>query len=405
MSKQIYELKNQRAGLITEAENAVAKGDHSVYESKMSEVKKLNNEISALEMLEVEKGRFSDDDKQKVSLAESIQNQKEDEAIERSIDAIRSTNEYARSFADAIKNGATPSKLFGEQYAPLRNALTIGGGNPAGEDGGFLVPIDMDNMIIEVKRDNRPLAPLFTVEQVNTNSGWRVMDSAPTAGFTKLSGELTNVPADDQPVFSKVNFSLDTYGLYIPMSRELLDDEVAGLMRYLARWIGKKEVITENKLLIALLEALTETDLSANAEFAGIKKVLNKDLDPAHSAVAGVITNQSGLVLLDSAEDLNGRPLMQPDVVNPTDFRISGRPVTSVADAQLANTGSTKSPIYIGDFKSFASLFRRKAIEVAGTDIGGDAWRKYGYEVRAITRLAAVTFDTAAVKGVNFIHP
>jgi len=56
MSKQIYELKNQRAGLITEAEQAVAKGDHSVMKSKMSEVKKLNSEISALEMLEVEKG-------------------------------------------------------------------------------------------------------------------------------------------------------------------------------------------------------------------------------------------------------------------------------------------------------------------------------------------------------------
>ena len=189
------------------------------------------------------------------------------------------------------------------------------------------------------------------------------------------------------------------------MSRELLDDEVANLLGYLARWIGKKEVITENKLLITLLQALTEVDLTANSEFAEIKAVLNKGLDPAHSAVAGVITNQSGLALLDGLEDLNGRPLLQPDVVKPTDFRISGRPVTSVADAQLANVGSTKSPIYIGDFKSYATLFRRKAIEVAGTDVGGDAWRKYGYEVRAITRLDAVTFDSAAVKGVNFIHP
>ena len=203
-------------------------------------------------------------------------------------------------------------------------ALTESGGDPAGEDGGFLVPIDMDNMIIEVKRDNRPLAPLFTTEQVNTNSGWRVIDTFPTAGFTKLSGELSNVPPTISRCSQKSTIRSIPTGSYIPMSRELLDDEVAGLMAYLARWIGKKEVITENKLLITLLQALTEVDLTANSEFAEIKAVLNKGLDPAHSAVAGVITNQSGLALLDGLEDLNGRPLLQPDVVKPTDFRISG---------------------------------------------------------------------------------
>ena len=403
--KKLYELKNQRSGLIAEAEAHVAQGDMTQYDETMKRVTNLNNQIEAMEKINAERGRFEDKDTDMVSRAEAMKALEEDKAIERSVDAIRSTNEYAKSFAAAIRAGVTPSKAFGEKYAPLMAALTESGGDPAGEDGGFLVPIDMDNMIIEVKRDNRPLAPLFTTEQVNTNTGWRVIDTFPTAGFTKLSGELSNVPADDQPVFAKISYSLDTYGLYIPMSRELLDDEVAGLMAYLARWIGKKEVITENKLLITLLQALTEVDLTANSEFAEIKAVLNKGLDPAHSAVAGVITNQSGLALLDGLEDLNGRPLLQPDVVKPTDFRISGRPVTSVADAQLANVGSTKSPIYIGDFKSYATLFRRKAIEVAGTDVGGDAWRKYGYEVRAITRLDAVTFDSAAVKGVNFIHP
>ena len=119
-----------------------------------------------------------------------------------------------------------------------------------------------------------------------------------------------------------------------------------------------------------------------------------------------MITNQSGLALLDGLEDLNGRPLLQPDVVKPTDFRISGtsgdircrcaagkRRIDQVSDSISATLSPTRH------------LFRRKAIEVAGTDVGGDAWRKYGYEVRAITRLDAVTFDSAAVKGVNFIHP
>jgi HK97 family phage major capsid protein len=407
MNKQIAELLNKRAGLLNEAEQLARAGSMEDYAAKMKEVEGINDQINGLKMIDAERGRFDKNDIELVSASEALAQQKQDEELERSIDSVRSSKEYARAFAYALKNNIRPGSehLRYEKVAPLLDALTIAGGDPVGEDGGFLVPIDMDNMIIEVKRDNRPLAPLFTTEMVNTATGWRVMDTAPTTGFTKLSGELGSVPADDQPMFAKVPYSLDTYGLYVPMSRELLDDEVANLMAYLARWIGKKEVITENLLLIAQLQALTEVDLTANSEFAEIKAVLTKGLNPAFRKVAGFITNQSGLALLDGLEDLNGRPLMQPDVTEPTEFRISGRPVTDVIDGLLPNVGTTKSPIYIGDFKSYAVLFRRKAIEVAGTDVGGDAWRKYGYEVRAITRLDAVTFDTAAVKGVNFIHP
>ena len=406
MNKKVAELIKNRAEILDEAKSAVDAGKQDIYESKMAEAGQLAKEIEARQSIDAEAGRFKDDDFDMVSRSEVIESQKAESIIESKQDNVRKGNEYAQAFAFAMKHGVSPhSNLYRDKLKPLYNALTIAGGEPVGEDGGFLVPIDMDNMIIEVKRDNRPLAPLFNVETVSTATGWRVIDKHPTAGFTKLNNELGDVLANDQPEFAKINYSLDTYGLYIPMSRELVDDEVANLMRYLASWIGKKEVLTENALLIALLQALTEVDLTTNAEFAEIKAVLNSGLDPAHSAVAGVITNQSGLALLDALEDLNGRPLMQPDVVRPTDFRISGRPVTAVADAQLANTeGTVKSPIYIGDFKSYATLFRRKAIEIASTDVGGDAWRKYGHEVRAITRLDAVVFDSTAVNGVNFAH-
>lgn len=406
MNKKIAELISNRAEILDDAKVAVAAGDQEMYESKMAEAKKLANEIEARQQIDAEAGRFKDDDYQMVSRSEVLAAQKEESILEVKQDEARKGNEYARAFAFALKHGVSPkSDLYRDKLQPLYNALTIAGGSPAGTDGGFLVPIDMDNMIHEVKRALNPLAPLFDVQTVSTSTGWRIKDTKPTTGFTKLDGELTPVPANDQPAFAQVPFALDTYGLYIPMSRELIDDEVANLLGYLAGWIGRKEVLTENKLLIDLLKDLTEVNLTVDKEMAEIKAVLTAGLDPMHSAVAGFITNQSGLSLLDSLEDLNGRPLMQPDVVRPTEFRISGRPVHSVADAELANTGSTYSPIYIGDFKSYASLFRRKAIEVDATSVGGDAWRKYGYEVRAITRLDAVVFDDVAVKGVNFKHP
>jgi HK97 family phage major capsid protein len=75
---------------------------------------------------------------------------------------MRASNEYARAFAYAIKNGINRRNGRGnENVKILFDALTEGGGSTPGEDGGFLVPIDIDNQIRELKRALNPLAPLF----------------------------------------------------------------------------------------------------------------------------------------------------------------------------------------------------------------------------------------------------
>ena len=43
-----------------------------------------------------------------------------------------------------------------------------------------------------------------------------------------------------------------------------------------------------------------------------------------------------------------------------------------------------------------ATLFRRDPLEVASTDIGGNAWRNDAPEVRGLIRLDAVVMDAAA---------
>lgn len=101
------------------------------------------------------------------------------------------SNEYARAFADAVRSGARPGRpMQSEKHKVLYDAMTIAGGDPAGEDGGFLVPEDIDNTILERRRAMSPLADLFNVETTSANSGWRVMDNAPTEGMTALTSEV-----------------------------------------------------------------------------------------------------------------------------------------------------------------------------------------------------------------------
>ena len=58
--KKIYELKNQRALLLADAETALTGNDMDLYNSKMAEVKNLNTQITALEELERENAMFND---------------------------------------------------------------------------------------------------------------------------------------------------------------------------------------------------------------------------------------------------------------------------------------------------------------------------------------------------------
>lgn len=306
------------------------------------------------------------------------------------------SNEYARAFAYSVRNGVTPKRGRGiEQMKPLYDALTIGGGDPAGEDGGFLVPIDIDNQIIEIRRTLNPLAELFNVENVGTNSGWRVMDAAPTVGMAAVD-EMGTIQVGEQPAFSKVPYSLGKYGLYIPISNELAQDEVANLFGYLARWFAKKCVITENALLLDVLDDLTTIAITEGDELKGIKGVLNKVLDPAISLTATILTNQTGFDILDNMVDGTGRPLLESDPTTGTPMLLKSKPIKMVADAVLPNTAGA-APIYIGDFGQYATLFQRNPLEVVSTDVGGDAFRSDSIEVRGIKRMGVSKFDTDAV--------
>ena len=168
-------------------------------------------------------------------------------------------------------------------------------------------------------------------------------------------------------------------------------------MAYLGRWFAKKLVITENSLLITCLKTLTASALTTEGveADAAIKKILNKSLDPAISRSAVILTNQSGFDALDQLVDLNGRGLLQPDPTNATMYRMFGRRVVAMSDAQLPNT-SNKPEFFIGDFKEFATLFQKEGFEVASTDIGGNAWATDSTEVRGICRLGVTKFDANA---------
>lgn len=394
--QEFLELKSKRAEKVKEGEALLAKKDFEGHKVLMSEVEKMNVEIDAVEKQLAEEGRFSDGDSRMKAMAAEYQAKQEDKAKGAAVDTIRRTNEYANAFVKALRSGATVKRARGvEGYEPLYKALQETGGDPEGADGGFLVPLDFDNMIHEYEKEYLDLAQFFTVENVRALSGWRAVEQGKRKALPKIT-EMGTIGKDDQPKFAKVTYTVDKYGDRLPVSAELLEDNTAGLLQYLAGWFGPKYILTKNTLLLSLLTALeTEVPLTAGSEAKELRKALITKLNTAHSMSATLLTNQNGYAEMDGWEDANKRPLLVPNPADPNVYRLSGRRVV-YGDNDLIPDETTKHPIYVGNFKALGTLFVRKGIEMAATDVGGDAWATDSYEIRGLCRLAAATMDKAA---------
>ena len=394
--QELLELKNTRAQKLKEGNALLKKKDLAAHKALMDEINKMNAEIDAAEAQLAEEGRFDDKDEKLKGIHLDHKKQQKELAKGKAVDVIRSTNEYANAFSKALRSGVTVKRARGvEEFAPLMKALQETGGSPEGADGGFLVPKDFDNMIHQLEKEYLDLSQFFTVETVTTLSGWRAVEQGSRKPLPKI-GEMTSIGKDDQPKFAQVPFTVDKYGDRLPVSSELLEDNTAGLLQYLAGWFGPKYILTKNTLLLGLLTALeTEVPLTAGSEAKELRQAIITKLNSAHSKSAILLTNQSGYAEMDGWEDANKRPLLVPNPADPNVYRLSGRQVV-YCDDDLIPDETSKHPIYVGNFKALGTLFVRKGIEMAATDVGGDAWENDSYEIRGLCRMDAQTMDKNA---------
>ena len=77
-----------------------------------------------------------------------------------------------------------------------------------------------------------------------------------------------------------------------------------------------------------------------------------------------------------------------------------GKSVTVLSNKVLptdAAGGTKKAPLLIGSFEDAVILFDRQATTLVGTSIGGDAWKRDSFDIKAVTRFDVQKFDDQAV--------
>ncbi len=291
---------------------------------------------------------------------------------------------YENAFVSFLKgNASLDEKMI------IQAALS----STADADGGLLIPKDQETQVIELARDYSSLRDLVYVEPVSTLTGTRVIEVdgeyTPFAEVTEGS-KISDIENGD---FKAIPYSCKTYGGILPIPNNLLKDNKGNLLYHVSKWFAKKKVATENKLIGDSLSTFSKTAMKGIDD---IKTVLNKTLDPAISANAIVVTNQTGFNELDKMKDTDGNYLLQPDPTKPTQKLLKGRPVKVYPDKVLAND-TTKAPVIIGDFKRAITLFDRQLLTVDSTNIGAGAFETNSTKVRGLLRMDVQKFDEKAI--------
>ena len=226
-----------------------------------------------------------------------------------------------KQFADAVRAGFPVSKDMNE-------------GTNA--DGGYTVPEDIRTRVEQYRDAKFSLRQLVDVENVKTKSGRRTFQKrAQHTGFSKV-GEGGKFGKVASPQFEILEYSVDKYGGYMPVTNELLEDSDANITNIMVAWLGDEARVTDNKLVLSAVGTKLVTTMEALDD---IKYAVNVTLGQAFANTSTIVTNDDGWQWMDTLKDKNDRALLkdgQTDTLPPR-LAVGGRnvPVKPLPNADL----------------------------------------------------------------------
>lgn len=378
MTNRERELRQAVADLKAEAQAFMDEGKHEEARAKLDEAKAKKSELDNFIALQKDfQGLNIPEPQNKGGM---FQEPKKDER-----------QEYKSLFFKAIRGQALSSDELDvmEKYKARLSSQT-------GEDGGYIIPEDIQTKINELRQTDDDLRQYVNVVPVSTNKGARTLEKrAEHTPFAPLSeyGDPNAMGEIESPQFDRLTYTIEDYAGFLPVPNTVLEDTDQALEEYLINWIGKKSKATDNHLILQVVNGFDKKTLD---DYTGIKTVLNVDLDPAFLPDTKIYTNQDGFNYLDQQEDGNGRPLLQPDPTQPTRKLLHGYPVVVLSNKTIATDGNL-APFIIGALEEAVVLWDRKQLSVDTTKEGGNAWRTNTTEFRAIQREDVTAWDDEAV--------
>lgn len=250
-------------------------------------------------------------------------------------------------------------------------------------DGGALVP---EELLSPEK------APEDVVDLLRYVKNVPVRRSSGKYPVIKKSGSKMNTVAEleanpelQKPTVSEVDFSIDTYRGYIPVSQEVIDDADYDIIGLIDEEIRDQELNTRNYAIAEVLKTATAKTVKSLDD---IITLLNTGFKTAYQVKLYV--SQSFFNELDLMKDGNGRYLLQDDITVASGKRLKGKEVV-VLDDDMIGEAAGDMVGFIGDAKAFCRFFNRKQVSVKWVD-----HNVYGQMLAGFVRFDVRAGDTEA---------
>lgn len=165
-----------------------------------------------------------------------------------------------------------------------------------------------------------------------------------------------------KPAITDVDYKIDTYRGYIPVSQEVIDDADFDVTGLISGDIASQELNTKNDAIAAILKTATAATATG---LDGLKELFNVTLKKVYNVKA--IISASLYNELDTTKDKNGRYLLQDNIAVASGKTLFGHEVI-VLDDDVIGEEAGDFVGFIGDPKAFATLFDRQQVSVKWVD-------------------------------------
>ena len=386
------EIKNKKA----EIEKATNEGNFETAEALADDLNKMLSELKAAEAVE------------KAEEPEPA-NDADEEEEEKDTDTTNAAtfvpvNRASKSRTAKLRNRAFNKLVLGKKLTNEERRAYFNDGTytttsptPSGdpaqyetidEKGGYLVPEEQLNIFREYRKYRVALKEYCNVVAVNSKSG-KFPTISDEDGTLFDFDELERIPKDDLD-FGQVKFEIHACGDLIVVSNMLMQDADVNILDIVGKRFAIKAINSENKKILALMNELTATTATGYKNFAS---AINKKLDRAYFDSAKIFTNQDGFDWLDTLEDDNKRPLLVPDLTEPSKYKFRGKEIVVLSNRQLKST--TTIPFWIGNLAEYCFFADRAGVEIAtSTEYAFDM---YGTTLRCVERFGVAKDDPDAL--------
>ena len=347
MSKSV-ELRQKRSELWEKAklflDNAKRNGDvlsaddRATYEKMEQEIVDLGKEIGIIERRETLDLEMSKPTNAPISTNPNIKTEEKNG---------RSSDEYKKSFWLAMRNKKNPYEAV--------NALQIG----TDSEGGYLVPDEYENTLIEKLHDENIIRQYATVIK-SSNGDKKIPVVSGYGEATWTDEEAAYTESDDS--FGVITLGAHKLTSIIKVSEELLNDSAFDLEQYISKEFVRRMAAAEENAFINGTGTGRPTGILQTAETgkttaAAAAITADEIIDLYHSLRspyrknAVFIANDSTVKAIRQLKDSNGMYLWQPGLKEGQPDTLIGNRI--ISSAYMPEIGAGKKPILFGDISYY----------------------------------------------------